>query len=46
MPKHVVADGECLTSIAAQYGFADGKPIIDHPTALRALWIMGDNRVG
>jgi hypothetical protein len=31
MPKHVVMDGECLASIAAQYGFKDGKPIIDHP---------------
>jgi hypothetical protein len=31
MPKHIVADGDCLASIAAQYGFADGKPIIDDP---------------
>jgi hypothetical protein len=31
MPKHIVADGECLTSIAAKYGFEDGKRIMDHP---------------
>jgi len=31
MPKHIVLDGECLTSIAAHYGFEDGKRIMEHP---------------
>lgn len=29
--KHVVVDGDCVESIAAQYGFADGKRIKDCP---------------
>jgi len=29
--KHVVKDGDCVASLAAQYGFADGKAIWDHP---------------
>ena len=28
--KHIVVDGDCLASIAVQYGFADGKTILDH----------------
>jgi hypothetical protein len=28
---HVVQQGECLTAIAARYGFADGKAIYDAP---------------
>jgi hypothetical protein len=32
--KHIVVDGECLASIACQYGFADGKTILDHRTTL------------
>ncbi|HEY3822539.1 MAG TPA: LysM domain-containing protein [Polyangiaceae bacterium] len=28
---HVVQQGECLTQIAQQYGFADHKAIYDHP---------------
>jgi hypothetical protein len=29
--KHVVVAGDCLASIAAEYGFADGAIIRDHP---------------
>ena len=29
--KHVVKQGECLSSIAKQYGFADYRTIYDHP---------------
>jgi hypothetical protein len=29
--EHVVQQGECLTSIAAAYGFASGAAIYDHP---------------
>jgi N-acetylmuramoyl-L-alanine amidase len=37
--KHVVKDGDCIASLAAQYGFADGKTIWDHPdnAALKQL---------
>jgi len=37
--KHVVKDGDCISSLAAQYGFADGKVIWDHPdnAALKKL---------
>lgn len=31
MTTHIVVDGDCLTSIAAQYGFADADPILNHP---------------
>lgn len=31
MPIHVVNSGECLSVIAARYGFADYKTIYDHP---------------
>jgi hypothetical protein len=29
--KHRVVDGECIASIAAQYGFGDGETILNHP---------------
>jgi len=37
--KHVAKDGDCVASLAAQYGFADGKAIWDHPdnAALKKL---------
>lgn len=37
--KHIVVDGDCLASLAAQYGFADGAIIRDHPdnAALKKL---------
>ena len=37
--KHIVRAGDCIASLAAQYGFADGKTIWDHPdnAALRKL---------
>ena len=31
MPSHRVKQGECLTSIAARYGFADWRAIYQHP---------------
>jgi N-acetylmuramoyl-L-alanine amidase len=31
MPEHVVTQGECLSSIAARYGFADHRKIWEHP---------------
>jgi N-acetylmuramoyl-L-alanine amidase len=31
MPKHIVAQGECLTSIAFKYGFSDYKTIYNDP---------------
>jgi N-acetylmuramoyl-L-alanine amidase len=40
MPKkHTVAQGECLSSIAAQYGFASWRAVYDHPDnqAFRAV---------
>jgi N-acetylmuramoyl-L-alanine amidase len=37
MPSHIVEQGECLTGIAALYGFRNFRTIYDHPgnTALR-----------
>jgi N-acetylmuramoyl-L-alanine amidase len=37
--KHVVVEGDCLASLAAMYGFADGATIRDHAdnAALKAL---------
>ena len=32
MPNHTVKQGECLSSIAAQYGFGDWKALYDHPS--------------
>lgn len=32
MPVHTVVQGECLSSIAKRYGFADWKVIYDHPS--------------
>jgi hypothetical protein len=29
--KHIVVDGDCINSIAAQYGFADGEAILADP---------------
>src|SRR5215475_3933737 len=31
MPVHVVAPGETLSTIAAQYGFSDYKRVYEHP---------------
>src|SRR5262245_53452531 len=31
MAIHVVKQGECLSSIAAKYGFVDWRTIYDHP---------------
>ncbi|MBN1207998.1 MAG: peptidoglycan-binding protein [Myxococcaceae bacterium] len=31
MPKHVVRPGECLTTIARQYGFLDYRTVYEHP---------------
>lgn len=31
MPKHVVRQGECLTTIARQYGFRDYRTVYQHP---------------
>jgi len=31
MPIHVVQQGECLTKIAARYGFGDHRVLYDHP---------------
>jgi hypothetical protein len=31
MPKHIVKQGECLSSIAARHGFGDWKKIYDDP---------------
>lgn len=32
MPEHTVKAGECLSSIAASYGFRDYRTICDHPS--------------
>ena len=32
MPNHTVKQGECLSSIAAKYGFGDWKALYDHPS--------------
>lgn len=32
MPEHTVKPGECLSSIAADYGFGDWKALYDHPS--------------
>jgi N-acetylmuramoyl-L-alanine amidase len=32
LPSHRVKQGECLTSIAARYGFADWRAIYQHPS--------------
>src|SRR5215471_991628 len=31
MPDHIVKQGECLSRIAASYGFRDYRTIYDHP---------------
>ncbi len=31
MPKHVVRPGECLSTIARQYGFQDYRTVYEHP---------------
>lgn len=37
--KHVVKDGDCISSLAAKYGFGEAKRIWDHPdnASLKAL---------
>lgn len=31
MQKHIVRDGDCISSLAALYGFKDGSALYDHP---------------
>src|SRR5688572_3157893 len=31
MPKHVVQQGECLSTIAKRYGFPDYRTVYEHP---------------
>jgi N-acetylmuramoyl-L-alanine amidase len=40
--KHIVVDGDCIQSIAAQYGFADGSDIWNDPQNASLKQLRGD----